>query len=597
MYPDMEVPAGDWLHWTRNAQNWNGMCAECHSTNLRKNYDPESDTYATTWTDIDVGCEACHGPASRHVEWARLDPMARPELPDYGLVVDTTGIEPRRTVELCAPCHSRRGELGDYDHTGTELLDHMLPSLLEEGLYHPDGQILDEVYVYGSFLQSKMYARGVSCPDCHDSHSLELHREGNELCLQCHQREAYDTKDHHFHELLEDGRPAEAAQCVKCHMVEQPFMVVDWRADHSFRVPRPDLSAEIGTPNACSQIGCHDDKPLDWSIDAWRKWYGVSTKPHFGTAFAAARDGEESAREELVRLADSDLQTPIVRATAIELLTRAPSPDGLATVRNALTSAEPLIRRTAVANLPFTSLEDVDRLAPLLADPVKAVRLATVTRLASVPLDRLKPYQLEDFELALEEYRAAMAHSLDFPSTCLNLGILESSLGNRRAAEKYFRRAIEIDDLFFPAKVNLAILLSEEHRNREAEQLLREAAGAYPDQYDVAYSLGLLLVETDQPDEAIEWLSRAAGIAPGNARVRYNLGLLLQRKGRRPEAERMLRAAVEIEPANLDYLHALADHLLRAGRSSEALEVAERMIRLHPNAPVGHQLKALIERR
>jgi len=199
LYPDQDVPADDWLHWTRNGQNWNGMCAECHSTNLRKGYDPDSETYSTSWTDIDVNCEACHGPGSRHVAWAKVPPMARPELPDLGLVVPPANISPAALVELCAPCHSRRAELGDYDHRGLTLLDHMLPSLLSEGLYFADGQDLDEVYTYGSFLQSKMYARGVSCRDCHDSHSLKLRFAGNELCLQCHQREVYDSADHHFH--------------------------------------------------------------------------------------------------------------------------------------------------------------------------------------------------------------------------------------------------------------------------------------------------------------------------------------------------------------------------------------------------------------
>ncbi len=222
LYPDQDIPASDWLHWTRNAQNWNGMCAECHSTNLRKGYDADKETFNTTWSEISVGCEACHGPGSRHNAWARVPPMARSSLENKGLVVPTSGITSAQLVELCAPCHSRRAELGDYDHTGRLLLDHMLPSLLTEGLYEADGQQLDEVYTYASFLQSKMYARGVRCSDCHDSHSARLLRTGNDLCLQCHQREVYDTADHHFHKKQVDGRPSDGALCVKCHMPERP---------------------------------------------------------------------------------------------------------------------------------------------------------------------------------------------------------------------------------------------------------------------------------------------------------------------------------------------------------------------------------------
>ena len=595
-YPDTDIPADDWLHWTRGAQNWNGMCAECHSTNLQKGYDPETDTYDTTWSDIDVGCEACHGPGSRHVAWARVTPMARPDLPELGLLVTTSRISPRRMVELCAPCHSRRAELGDYDNTGAELLDHMIPSLLVEGSYHADGQILDEVYVYGSFLQSKMYAREVTCPDCHDSHSLKLHREGNELCQQCHQPEVYDTRDHHFHKKIHEGEESDGARCVKCHMVEQPYMIIDWRADHSFRVPRPDLSAAIGTPNACTQSGCHDDKPLSWSVDAYRKWYGEARKPHVGTTFAAARQGDPAARPELVRVAGSELHPPIVRSTALELLARAPHEAGIAALRMALSSDEPLLRHTVAAHLELRTPEDVERFAPLLSDPVKAVRMAAVSRLVQVPPDRLKPYQQDALDTALVEYRESMAHVSDFASSGYNLGNIEAALGNPAAAERYYRSALAIDDLFAPAKLNLAVLLSGQGRNDEAEVLCREILRDYPEHAQASYSLGLLLVEMGRPDEGAEWLTRTAELRPDDARVRYNLGLLLQQSGRSDDAERALRRAVEIEPNGLDYLYAYADHLFRRGRRDEALVLAERMIELYPDEPIGHQIKAAIER-
>ncbi len=589
-YPAQDISPGDWLHWTRAAQNWNGMCAECHSTNLKKGYDPSSDSYRTTWSDIDVGCEACHGPGSRHVAWARLPPK-RPALAGHGLAVATSRIPSRRLVELCAPCHSRRAELGDYDHTGGELLDHMLPSLLVDGLYHPDGQILDEVYEYGSFLQSKMYANDVSCTDCHDSHSLELRRDGNELCLECHEP-AYDTPDHHFHRKLHEGRESDGAKCVKCHMVERPYMVIDWRADHSFRVPRPDLSAEIGTPNACTQSGCHDGKPLQWSIDAYRKWYGEQRMPHFGTTLAAARQGQPAARAELIRLADSALAAPIVRATAIALLARSSSEEGNAALRRAIRSEEPLLRGTAAERLTPATPEDVESLAASLSDPVKAVRMAAASSLAEVPRDMLQPHWRRPFEAAAVEYRESMAYTLDFASSGLNLGNLEVALGNPDAAERHYRRALEIDDLFVPAKANLAVLLSGHGRNDEAETLLRQILRDYPDDSDAMVSLGLLRVEMGDPAEATEWLSRAAAARPDDARVRRNLGLLLQESGRLEEAGVVLRRAWELAPTDLDVLHAWADHLLRRGRRAEALRLAQRMIELYPDQPLGHQVKA-----
>lgn len=597
LYPDAEIPADDWLHWTRNGHNWNGMCAECHSTDLRKNYDPVSQTYATTWSDINVGCEACHGPGSRHMQWAELPPMARPHLEQAGLTIGTSGISSAEQVELCAPCHSRRSELGDYDHTGLELLDHMIPALLREGLYYADGQILDEVYVYGSFLQSKMYARDVRCGDCHDSHTLKLVREGNELCLQCHEREVYDSPGHHFHEKRAGGRPNEGALCVKCHMVERLYMVVDWRADHSFRVPRPDLTAGIDTPNACNQAACHADKPLQWSIDAYRRWYGEVRRPHYATAFAAARAGEPS-RGELDRLAENPLQPVIVRATALELLARDPGTAAAAAIEAALLAGEPLLRHTAALNLRVAdSARRTELLAPLLSDPVKAVRMAAVSRLADLPRESWKAYRREAFARCLREYEQAMAHSLDFPESALNLGNLYAAMGRTGEAERYYRLALQIDDLFLPAQINLAVQLSADGRYTEAARILREAADAYPEIVEPAYSLGLLLVEAGKPEEAAGWLRRALAIDPKRSRARYNLGLLLQQLGRSGEALHELEAALELEPENIDYLYALATHLIDRRDLAAAGELAERIIAAQPDLSLGRELKEMVRRK
>ncbi len=250
LYPKALMDSNDWLYWTNAGQNWNGMCAECHSTNLKKNYDLKTDTYRTTWSDIDVGCESCHGPGSNHVEWAEMPDMARPRAENFKLTMKTSGISSSKLVELCAPCHSRRAALGDYTHTEPDLLDSLLPSLLTENLYFADGQILEEVYVYGSFTQSKMYHRDVRCNDCHEVHSLKLVKAGNDLCFQCHRAHEYDTKAHHFHKKKgEKGKPIRSsegkvlfhvgtgAECVQCHMPGRNYMGIDYRPDHSFRIP------------------------------------------------------------------------------------------------------------------------------------------------------------------------------------------------------------------------------------------------------------------------------------------------------------------------------------------------------------------------
>jgi tetratricopeptide (TPR) repeat protein len=598
LYPDQDIPPDDWLHWTRGGQNWNGMCAECHSTNLEKGYDPDSKTFDTSWSEIDVSCEACHGPGLRHVEWARLPPMARPEVTNYELVIRTGDISSRQQVELCAPCHSRRTELGDYDHTHIDLLDNLVPSVLDEELYHADGQILEEVYVYGSFVQSKMFQNDIRCSDCHDVHSLELVKEGNGLCLQCHRADAYDSYNHHFHKKTYQGKPSDGALCVKCHMPERPYMVIDERADHSIRVPRPDLTLEIGTPNACSQGECHDDKPVEWLVDYFEKWYGRSKKPHYGTILAAAREGRPDAHAELLRLAGNTLYPPMVRATALSLLSSYPGEESTAQFQQALADEEALVRHTAVEYtdaLGLTAERLTDLLTPLLFDPVRAVRLLAVSKLAGAPDNLLEPYQREALEETLREYEKAMKYSLDFSFAGHNLGNLYTRLGQPEKAEAYYRSALEIDDLFYPAKTNLAILYNSMGKNEEAVTLLREILNDYPDMYEAAYSLGLLLAEMNRYPEAADYLARASQGMPARARAHYNLGLALQSLGRTVQAETALTKALNVEPDNLDYLFALADHYVKRGELRQALAITDRMIASHPENNMGRDLKERIE--
>ena len=599
LYEDQDIPPpGDWLHWTRNGQNWNGMCAECHSTNLRKNFDAETTTFSTEWSEIDVSCEACHGPGSKHVEWANIDPMGRPELDNYALTVRTSGIDSHELVELCAPCHSLRSEIGDYDHDQAPLYESLSPTLLNEGIYHADGQILGEDYVWGSFVQSKMYANDVRCDDCHDVHGLELHHEGNDLCLQCHQGDVYDSYEHHFHQKEVEGVPSDGALCVKCHMPEQVYMVVDWRADHSIRVPRPDLTRDLGVPNACSQSGCHDDQTIEWSIEAYTKWYGESRKPHFGTVFAAARSGDPAAEDGLHAIIEDALYPVIVRATALSELRAFPGERTDSAARLALADEEALIRRTAVDVFVGGTPEQIaEVLGSMLFDSARAVRIAAASRLAAVGRDVLKPHQRPAFDKELAEHIAANERNLDFAASGMNLANLYAGQGDLVSAERYYRMALDVDDLFFPAKQNLAVLLSQQGNDAEAEQLLREILAEYPDQHDSAYSLALLLVGVGQVDEGLEYLARAAAGMPERSRIHYNHGLLLAQLLRDDEAEAALQRALDLEPENLDYLYAMADFLYKRDRFEEALGTANRMIRAHPTQRVGYDIKAAIEAR
>ncbi len=593
---DVEGP-DDWLHWTRAAQTWNAMCAECHSTRLTKGYNPDSGEYQTSWFEIDVGCEACHGPGSKHLEWADNPPMARTKAENYALTVRTGNLDNQELISICAPCHSRRFQLGDNLHAEGELLDLMVPQLLSQGLYYPDGQILDEVYVYGSFVQSKMYQHGVRCSDCHDVHSLKRHKEKNDLCTQCHRAEVYDSKEHHFHKKVHNGEPSDGHLCVKCHMPGRIYMGADYRPDHSLRIPRPDLSVKLDTPNACSAQGCHADKSLAWNVEHYTKWYGETRKPHYGTVLAAGRAYQPAAEVDLIDLAEDPLLPAIVRATALELLRSYPSPASQTTLAKALEDDDALLRYTAIRSLEYFDAETrLKRIAPKLYDPVKAVRIEAAMMLSSLPREQLREADLEAFKKGLTEYREAMLYNADFAAQRYNLGNLATNLGAAAQAIDAYEKSIAIDEQFYPAKVNLAMLYNSQGKKREAEKLLREVVDRSPELYQIAYSLGLLLAELQQYQDAATYLGKAAAGMPDHARAHYNQGQVLLVLNQLEQAKGALLAALSIEPRNPDFFIALAEFYFKSRQPEKAKELAAETARQFPDHAAAKELLQYLEK-
>ena len=586
----------DWLHWTKGSQTWNGMCAECHSTDLKKGFSMEKESYNTSWSGIDVGCEACHGPGSEHLTWAARPEMAREQAVNAGLTVDTGTGDNRDQITICAPCHSRRYQLGDNNHHNKELLDIMVPSLLTSPLYYPDGQILEEVYVYGSFSQSKMYQHDIRCSDCHDMHSLALHKPDNELCTQCHRKDDYDTPRHHFHKSVYQGKPSEGHLCVKCHMPGRIYMGIDYRPDHSLRIPRPDLSLELGVPNSCSANGCHEDKPLDWVIEKYQGWYGTAAKPHYGQIFSKATDLTPGLAPDLIRIADDTLLPVIVRATALELLNSYPQEATTDTFLRALESPDALLRHTAIRHLPHIDNESKARfIAPKLYDHVKAVRIEAAAALAALPKNLLRDEDKEIFESTLAEYRKTMLYNADFAPQRFNLANLESALGNDDKAISLYKQSLEIDSLFYPARVNLAMLLNRNGDNEEAAKHLEQVVRNHPELYRISYSLGLLLAEMNQFRQASIYLERAADGMPEYTRARYNLALTLMKLRRWEDAEKALLTAVTTEPENTQYFSVLANFYLNSGRKQRALQLAKTVLKAAPNNGQAQQLLRSLE--
>ncbi len=613
LYPHEKAPPGDVMHWTGRYQTGNTMCIACHTTGYEKRFDAKADRFDTRWKEPNVSCQSCHGGGSAHVAWANARPAgaasaaavpavgtaaSAPGAPRFGLFVDFKVAGAKGEIDVCAACHSRRAELTPTPMAGEPLLDNYQPALLTPSLYHADGQQRDEVYVYASFRQSKMHQQGVRCTDCHDPHTSKLKVQGNGVCLQCHQATPnprfpaaaghYDSPAHHFHQA---GTPG--AQCVSCHMPSTTYMQVDARPDHSMRIPRPDLNASTGAPDACT--ACHTGKPASWAAATIDRWYGPQRRgePHFGPALAAARAGSPGADATLAKLATDPARPAVVRASALAALRSYGA--GYEAERVAATrDADPEVRAAAADSLEGAApTQRLPALTPLLRDPIRAVRIAAARSLSTLDPASFDAPTRQAFDAALAEYIAAQSVSLDMPGARLNLGVIYQNTGQPDLAEEHYLAALRIDPDFTPARANLAQFYGARARLADAERVLAEGVKRVPAQGELQYSLGLVLAEQGRMADAAKALQRAAVLLPERARVQYNLGLALQQSGQPPGAQRAFIEAHRLDPRDPSIPYALAVLLAQQRRWPEALQWAEKMQAIDPGNP---QVQQFIER-
>jgi predicted CXXCH cytochrome family protein len=593
LYPDEHITHDDELHWTGPNHNWNSMCAECHSTHLQKNYDPLQQRFDTQWSEIDVSCEACHGPAGRHVDWAKKKPGWEKLAGSKGLTIalgERRGVhwqpdaktgtarrsEPREgnmEIEMCARCHARRSPVStDYVH-GEPLLNHYLPRLLDDGMYYPDGQIQDEVYVYGSFLQSRMHQAGVTCSDCHDPHSLRLRQPGSAVCLQCHAEDKFATETHHFHKLDSKG-----ASCVECHMPPRDYMQVDPRHDHSLRIPRPDLSVMLGTPNACNN--CHTDKSAEWAAAQVQDWYGHVPQglQNWAAIFAATRSGDPRAGEALLQLI-RDTDTPdIARATALSQVSPYLTAQTLDILTLGLWDDDPAVRAATVAMLERVPAGLRVQLAfPFLQDDVRVVRIEAARVLAAIPAGDLDDRQQALLQQGIQEYIDSQLANAERAEAQTNLGNLYAQRGTPQQAEQAYRTALQLNPAYIPAWVNLADFYRARQDEAAADKTLRDAIARLPEVADLHYALGLSLIRQQQAGAAVTELHQAATLNPDSARYIYVYAVALNSIGKPAEALLVLQGAHNRFPNNTDILGALVAFNRDQGKTEAANRYAKKL--------------------
>jgi predicted CXXCH cytochrome family protein len=573
------IAPSDTLFFTGSAQNWNHVCADCHSTLVERRYDPAADSFDTRWAELSVGCEACHGPGAEHVRTAKAGSAApfgvklrrsEPWLPS------TTGSPTPRTqegaeVEVCAPCHSRRTPLKEGFLASDPFLDSFEPDLLRAGRYHADGQVEGEVYEWGSFIQSRMYRSGVRCSDCHDPHSAKLYAPGNTLCVRCHESTRFDVAAHSHHTA------GKAPLCVDCHMPPATFMQIDERRDHSIRIPRPDHSVLYGTPNACN--GCHTKESATWARDSVAKWFPSSQRrAHFVDALGRDRQGALDAAPALRHLVEDASVPTIARATALERLGEYATPKTLQTLRETLQSSETLVVYGAVlgaAQLPPP--ERLSLLTPVIDHRTRLVRIAVGKALAGAPASELSPQARAALERAFSEVEQSFRVSASRPETLVEQSAFELARGKLPQAKASLETALRLQPCLPEAYLNLADLERQGGNEPLAERALRAALTCNPQNAAAHHALGLWLVRAHRTNDALVSFKKAVELRPADARFSYVLAVALAGTGEREQAIRLLETTLKNRPNDATALQALTGYLREAGQGQRAAEAARKL--------------------
>ncbi|CAH0992975.1 hypothetical protein SIN8267_03114 [Sinobacterium norvegicum] len=580
LYPDFKT-ADHQFHWLNTGQNWNSMCADCHSTNLQKNFDITTNTYDTDYAEISVGCEACHGPGEEHRQWANagakgddssLNNIAS-QIVEYEptpKVLMPKTLQHSDQVETCAQCHARRNQLNDDNsHLSTGFDSRYRLSLLEPSLYYPDGQIYDEDYVYGSFIQSKMHQQGVTCSNCHNPHTAELKFDINQTCTQCHNAAEYSARKHTMHPVLVTAEAGKGSACVDCHMPQTRYMEVDDRRDHSFTIPRPDLSLTTGAPNACSS--CHEDKDDQWALAKMQQHYPNSTligSEHFSVAFSRADSGIDSGQS-LAKIAQDQNYPAIIRGSALLRMQNYNDPNTIISLKRGVESEQTLVRAGAIAGARQMPIESRWRLLNgLLEDQHLSIRTEAATALSEY-MPKLAAADQQRLKKALDEYIDVQLFNGDRGGSHFNIGLSYLNLAEYKKAEQAFKESIRIEPSSDLAYVALADMKRQLNRPEQELSVLDQGVRAAPNSGGLLHARGLYYVRAKQLPLALADLQQATVKSPENPRYQYILAVALMNEDAE-QATTAFTKAWQLNPNDLQTLFALTDFLIKQGDKAQA---------------------------
>lgn len=588
IHKDDNVTAGDVLHWTGPNFNWNFMCADCHSTNLQKNYDPKTKSYNTKYDNITLSCASCHGNGNEHLQWAKNPKGFKGKHPK-GLAIELKknrwAVDPksgkvslegkidRSEVEMCAQCHSRRAQLDNHYQPGKKFDNHYLLSQLDENLYFSNGAIKDEVYEIGSFRQSKMYDAGVTCSDCHDVHSLSRSTLNAGVCNKCHQESKYTSSAHTRH-----ATNAKNVNCITCHMPSRTYMGVDERNDHSFRIPRPDLSINSDNPNACNQ--CHKDKDAQWANDAMIQWYGKIPTGHqnYTHALEALRTNSEQAPQFLYDVIMSNAPS-LAKATATEYLGDTPSQQTYTTTLQMLRNSNSDIRLSALRALEtFPMQMRTQPTLTALSDTAKIVRIEAARQLSALPQEEMDQATRRTLNKGISEYKESLIYNSDRAESQVALAGLYANMGERGKAIEAYEEALRMQPKLVPAIINYAQFYQNSD-DIKSLKILEQGLKHLPNEATLYYAKGLWEIRHKHPDKALLLLEKAATMEPKNGQFQYVYAVAVGEKDPKKAID-ILKKSLHYHSGDIQALYGVAFYCNQTGQTQEGQKYQERADKL-----------------
>jgi len=588
VYEDEDRQYHEWGHWTGRGMNWNSMCATCHTTAYRKNYDPDHDAYRSIYVELGVGCEQCHGPMRDHNDWqtAHRDQAGDPTLKPFD----------RETYfSICGSCHARRADLTGEFHAGESFVEHydlFLPDTSD--VYYPDGQVHEEDFEFAAFNLSYMGAWGVRCMDCHMWHTGKVTRTDNRLCLRCHER-GITTKipiDEVEHSHHPKGEAGSGFLCTDCHMPQTVYMARHWRHDHGMTIPDPLLTKEHGIPNACTR--CHEKEGLDWLIDYVQQWYGKRMERptrHRARLLARLKAGDPDAVPGVLELLKNET-SPVWRAVYAKFLASALGVITEDAMRMALFDAmigllddpDPRPQGVAIEALdPFATIPDLAKRIIVKRDsPHRLVRIKAAWTMRS---------QWQPDSLAAQDLNRFIQYNWDQPTGAFQWANLLADTNRAEESLPWYEKAIAWDPATAPFRHTYAVTLHGLGKSNMAIAQLQKAAELDPNQAAYPYALGLLFAELGQLQQARDALRAAVDKDKSQGRFWYNLALAETRLGNHQAAVDALLEAEALEPHVADYPYARATIYYQLGQQGEMRDALLRTLQINPNHP---QARALL---